>query len=62
MPYDLAMSWVNWVTRIHREVYRSTGGRVGARINGLEMVLLTTTSGLKNTLDNMMTFSRFKPR
>ena len=43
MPYDLAMSWVDWVTRIHRGVYRSTGGRVGARLNGLDMVLLTTT-------------------
>lgn len=53
MPYDPAMSWVNWVTRIHRGVYRSTGGRVGARLNGLDMVLLTTTgrkSGQPRTL------------
>ncbi|MCH7709833.1 MAG: nitroreductase family deazaflavin-dependent oxidoreductase, partial [Myxococcales bacterium] len=53
MPYDLVMSWVDWVTRIHREVYRSTGGRVGARLNGLDMVLLTTTgrkSGQPRTL------------
>ena len=53
MPYDLAMSWVDWVTRIHRGVYRSTGGRVGARLNGLDMVLLTTTgrkSGQPRTL------------
>ena len=53
MPYDLVMSWVDWVTRIHRGVYRSTGGRVGARLNGLDMVLLTTTgrkSGQPRTL------------
>ena len=53
MPYDLAMSWVDWVTRIHRGVYRNTGGRVGARMMGLDMVLLTTTgrkSGQPRTL------------
>ena len=53
MPYDLAMSWVHWVTRIHSTVYQSTGGRVGARLNGLDMVLLTTTgrkSGQPRTL------------
>ncbi len=53
MPYALAMSWVDWVTRIHRGIYRSTGGRVGARLNGLDMVLLTTTgrkSGQPRTL------------
>ena len=53
MPYDLAMSWVHWVTRIHRTVYQITGGRVGARLNGLDMVLLTTTgrkSGQPRTL------------
>jgi deazaflavin-dependent oxidoreductase (nitroreductase family) len=53
MPYDLAMGWVDWVTRLHRAVYRSTGGRVGARMAGLDMVLLTTTgrkSGQPRTL------------
>lgn len=47
------MSWIDWVTHIHRGIYRSTGGRVGARLNGLDMVLLTTTgrkSGQPRTL------------
>ena len=32
-----------WVTKIHRSVYRKTGGRLGARLGGMDMVLLTTT-------------------
>jgi deazaflavin-dependent oxidoreductase (nitroreductase family) len=47
------MGWVDWVTRIHRAVYERSGGRLGARLAGLEMVLLTTTgrkSGLPRTL------------
>jgi F420H(2)-dependent quinone reductase len=33
----------SWFTRLHRAVYRRTGGRVGARLAGLDMLLLTTT-------------------
>ena len=32
-----------WVGRIHRAIYRASGGRVGARLAGLDMLLLTTT-------------------
>jgi len=35
-------SW-SFVGRIHRAVYRATRGRVGARLAGLDMLLLTTT-------------------
>ncbi|MCG8589264.1 MAG: nitroreductase family deazaflavin-dependent oxidoreductase [Proteobacteria bacterium] len=31
-----------WFTRLHRSVYRHTGGRLGARLWGLDMLLLTT--------------------
>jgi F420H(2)-dependent quinone reductase len=31
------------VTRIHRAIYRTSGGRLGARLAGLDMLLLTTT-------------------
>ncbi len=45
----------NWQTvgRIHRAVYRASGGRVGARLAGIPMLLLTTEgrkSGRKRTL------------
>ncbi|MBW2448140.1 MAG: nitroreductase family deazaflavin-dependent oxidoreductase [Deltaproteobacteria bacterium] len=35
----------NWgfIGTIHRGIYRATGGRVGARLAGLDMLLLTTT-------------------
>lgn len=42
-----------WFTRFHRAVYRKTNGRIGARLAGLPMCLLTTTgrkSGLPRTL------------
>ena len=32
-----------WVGKIHRGIYLATGGRVGARLAGLDMLLLTTT-------------------
>jgi deazaflavin-dependent oxidoreductase (nitroreductase family) len=34
----------NWslVTRMHRGIYRATSGRLGARLAGLDMLLLTT--------------------
>ena len=35
-------SW-DWVGRVHRRVYEATGGRLGARLAGLDMCLLTTT-------------------
>lgn len=35
-------SWA-FVGRIHRAIYRASGGRVGARLAGLDMLLLTTT-------------------
>lgn len=35
-------SW-QWFGRLHRTVYRATGGRVGGRLVGLDMLLLTTT-------------------
>ena len=44
-------SW-SFVGRIHRAVYRATGGRLGARLAGLDMLLLTTTgrrSGRRRT-------------
>ena len=44
--------WRN-VTRIHRAVYRWTNGRLGARLAGISMLLLTTVgrrSGLRRTL------------
>ena len=44
--------WRN-VTRIHRTVYRLTGGRLGARLAGIPMLLLTTVgrkSGLHRTV------------
>lgn len=41
-----------WFGRLHGAVYRATGGRVGGRLVGLDMLLLTTTgrkSGLPRT-------------
>lgn len=41
-----------WFGRIHRAVYRATGGRIGGNLVGLDMLLLTTTgrkSGLPRT-------------
>jgi deazaflavin-dependent oxidoreductase (nitroreductase family) len=41
-----------WFGRIHRAVYRATGGRIGGNLIGLDMLLLTTTgrkSGLPRT-------------
>lgn len=32
-----------WFGRIHRAVYRATGGRLGGSLIGLDMLLLTTT-------------------
>ena len=32
-----------WFTKFHRAVYRRSGGRLGAKLMGLHMVLLTTT-------------------
>lgn len=45
----------NWafVGRLHRAIYEATGGRIGARLAGLDMILLTTTgrkSGAPRTL------------
>ena len=42
-----------WFTKIHRAVYQKTDGRIGARLAGLPMCLLTTVgrkSGLPRTL------------
>ena len=42
-----------WVTKVHRAIYQKTDGRVGARLAGLPMCLLTTVgrkSGLPRTL------------
>ena len=33
----------HWIGRIHRAVYRASGGRVGGRLAGRDMLLLTTT-------------------
>ena len=33
-----------WFTKLHRAVYRKTGGRIGAKLAGTHMLLLTTTS------------------
>lgn len=35
-------SW-QWFGRIHRFVYRKTGGKLGANLAGIPMLLLTTT-------------------
>jgi deazaflavin-dependent oxidoreductase (nitroreductase family) len=35
-------SW-QWFGQLHRAVYRATGGRIGGRLAGLDMLLLTTT-------------------
>jgi deazaflavin-dependent oxidoreductase (nitroreductase family) len=45
----------NWafVTKTHRFIYRTSGGRIGARLGGLDMLLLTTVgrrSGQLRTL------------
>ena len=32
-----------WFGRLHRAAYRATGGRIGGRLVGLDMLLLTTT-------------------
>jgi hypothetical protein len=32
-----------WVGRIHRSIYQRTGGRIGANLAGIPMLLLTTT-------------------
>lgn len=32
-----------WFTRLHRATYRATGGRIGGRLAGLPMLLLTST-------------------
>jgi deazaflavin-dependent oxidoreductase (nitroreductase family) len=34
---------ISWLWRLHRWVYRLSGGRVGGRLLGLPMLLLTTT-------------------
>lgn len=38
-----AMANWGWFSRIHRTVYEATGGRLGARLGWLPMLLLTTT-------------------
>jgi deazaflavin-dependent oxidoreductase (nitroreductase family) len=45
-------NWL-WFSRVHRAVYRASGGRLGARLMGLDMCLLTTRgrkSGLERTI------------
>jgi len=42
-----------WVTRLHRAIYVASGGRIGAKLAGMQMLLLTTRgrkSGLPRTL------------
>ena len=42
-----------WVTKLHRDVYRKTDGRIGARLAGMPMCLLTTVghkTGLPRSL------------
>jgi deazaflavin-dependent oxidoreductase (nitroreductase family) len=42
-----------WVTRLHRSIYAASGGRVGAKLMGMQMLLLTTRgrkSGIERTL------------
>lgn len=41
-----------WFGRIHTRIYEATGGRIGGKLVGLDMLLLTTTgrkSGLPRT-------------
>ena len=43
----------SWVGHVHRAIYLATGGRVGARLPGLDVLLLTTKgrkTGLERTL------------
>ena len=47
------MANYEWFTKFHRALYRRTGGRLGSRMMGLDMLLLTTTgrkSGLQRTI------------
>ena len=42
-----------WFARAHRSVYLKTGGRIGRRLAGMDMLLLTSVgrkTGLKRTL------------
>lgn len=36
-------STVKWLSRLHSGIYRFTGGRIGTRLVGNDMLLLTTT-------------------
>jgi deazaflavin-dependent oxidoreductase (nitroreductase family) len=43
----------SWFTKLHRAVYRKTGGKIGGSLVGIPMCLLTTTgrkTGLSRTL------------
>jgi deazaflavin-dependent oxidoreductase (nitroreductase family) len=46
------VNW-SWVGHTHRAIYRATGGRLGSRLPGLDVLLLTTRgrkTGLERTL------------
>jgi deazaflavin-dependent oxidoreductase (nitroreductase family) len=46
------MAGWQWFGRLHARVFRATGGRIGGRLVGLDVLLLTTTgrrSGLART-------------
>jgi deazaflavin-dependent oxidoreductase (nitroreductase family) len=42
LGYPAAMANWQWFTKTHRLVYEHSGGRVGARLMGIPMLLLTT--------------------
>ena len=47
------MAHWQWFTKLHRAAYRATGGRIGSRLAGIDMLLLTSigrTSGLERTI------------
>ena len=47
------MANYQWFTKLHRALYLRTGGRLGSRMMGLDMLLLTTTgrnSGRERTI------------
>ncbi len=47
------MANYEWFTKLHRALYRRTGGRLGSRMMGLDMLLLTTigrNSGRERTI------------
>ena len=52
------MGHYEWFTKFHRSVYRATGGRIGSKLMGLHMLLLTTV-GRKTGLERVIPLACF---